>query len=431
VFNAFCNSVVLGGTENGTRSSWASYRSTDTTHTARDNIFLNFRTGSTGSHFAAGSETAGGSYTVSHNVYAGTGATAANFMDFSGTPFTAVPMSFATWQSSTGDTNSQAGIAGSGSFTTAMFVSAATGDLHLVPGGNVLVNGLGTPIAGVTDDYDGDPRNPTTPSIGSDEFPVPDIAVAQAGPVADGGSVSFGTVTPGNSSAKTFAITNPGGADLTGLAVSGGTSEFSVSALSGTTVPVGSGSVTFTVTFTPNASGASGARSTVLHIASNMTGTKNPFDIALTGTTQTAFQVWAAANGGANDPNALGANGQKNVMNFAFGMNPAGIALPLVFNGTLAAGGTIGSAGLPVAWLEPIEGGMDVRALYVRRNDYVLAGLTYVVEFSANLTSWSASVTTPTVLADDGTDQIMSVPYPPFVGGEETRFFRVMVSIAP
>ena len=87
----------------------------------------------------------------------------ANFMDFSGTAGTAGPMSFATWQSSTGDTNSQAGIAGSGNFTTAMFVDAATGDLHLVPGGNPWST-PGTPIAGVTDDYDGQTRSPTTPT---------------------------------------------------------------------------------------------------------------------------------------------------------------------------------------------------------------------------------------------------------------------------
>ncbi len=34
------------------------------------------------------------------------------------------------------------------------------------PGGNVLVNGTGTPIAGVTTDYDGDLRSLTAPVIG-------------------------------------------------------------------------------------------------------------------------------------------------------------------------------------------------------------------------------------------------------------------------
>ena len=41
------------------------------------------------------------------------------------------------------------------------------------------------------------------------------------------------------------------------------------------------GTATFTVTFTP---GATGPRTATLHLASNVTGAKNPFDITLTGT---------------------------------------------------------------------------------------------------------------------------------------------------
>lgn len=171
VVNVFYNSIVLGGTETGTANSWPVRRTQPSTHTARNNLLLNFRTGGTGNHFAMGSGANGGSFTVSNNVYAGTGATAANFMDFN-TTTTPAPMSYATWQTSTGDTNSQAGIAGSGNFTSAMFVSASTGDLHLVPGGNVLVNGTGTPIAGVTTDYDGELRSPTAPIIGADEVAI-------------------------------------------------------------------------------------------------------------------------------------------------------------------------------------------------------------------------------------------------------------------
>ena len=168
--NVFYNSIVLGGTESGTRSSWASMRNGASTHTARNNLFLNLRTGGTGSHFAAGSEVTGGSYTVSHNVYAGTGATAANFMDFSGTAGTAVPVSFATWQSSTGDTNSQAGNRGQRQLHHRDVRQRRHRRPAPRPRRQPLVNALGTPIAGVTDDYDGDPRNATTPDIGSDEF---------------------------------------------------------------------------------------------------------------------------------------------------------------------------------------------------------------------------------------------------------------------
>jgi hypothetical protein len=301
VFNAFFNSIVIGGTESGIGSSWASLRNRATTHTARDNLFLNLRTGGANpGHYAVGSEAAGGSYAVGNNVYAGTGSPAAYFMDFSNQGYG--PETFAQWQSSTGDTTSQAGIAGSGSFTAAMFMNAAAGDLHLVPGGNVLVNALGTPIAGVTDDYDGDLRNPITPSIGSDEFPVPDITVEQpvGNGLTDGVSLKdFGTATVNSGTVVAiFKITNTGSAALNGLAVTltpgtANAGEFGTTQPASTTLAPGT-STFFNVSFTP---GATGTRSAAIHIASNVTGTKNPFDIALTGTGQTAFQAWAATNG--------------------------------------------------------------------------------------------------------------------------------------
>ena len=303
------NSVVIGGTASGSSNSWALHRQNANACTTRNNLFLNLRTGGSGGHFAAGSEGAGGSYTASNNVYAGTGTTAANFMDFSSTQGTAVPVSYATWQSSTGDTSSQAGIAGSGNFTAAMFVSAATGDLHLVPGGNALVNGLGTPIAGVTTDYDGDARSATTPNIGADEL----------------------------------------------------------------------------VTLTP-------------------------------------FQAWAAANSTVANNTTL--------PNFAFGTAP-GVTTALAYTGNFAGGGAITATGTPITAFEPTTNGVDFRALFVRRKDYIAAGLTYTPQFSANVTTWQDNVLAPTVLADDGTYQIVSVPYPPFIGGKKARFFRISITVAP
>jgi hypothetical protein len=52
-------------------------------------------------------------------------------------------------------------------------------------------------------------------------------------------------------------------------------------------------------------------------------------------------------------------------------------------------------------------------------------------QFSANLGTWQDYVLAVTVLADDGVNQIVSVPYPPFVGGKKARFFQVSVSLAP
>jgi hypothetical protein len=67
-------------------------------------------------------------------------------------------------------------------------------------------------------------------------------------------------------------------------------------ALSGTSIPAGGGSVTFTVTFSPESAGAKTAE---LQIASNVSGAKNPFDISLSATALTSAQD--TDNDGLND----------------------------------------------------------------------------------------------------------------------------------
>ena len=160
-------------------------------------------------------------------------------------------------------------------------------------------------------------------------------------------------------------------------------------------------------------------------------GTMKTYTVTVT--RRTVFQDWALANGVSSDPGMNGTNGTVNLNNFAFGIDPNfGTASSLLFNGTFGAGGTIGANGQPITMLEPIANGVDFRVLYVRRKDYVNAGLTYTVEFSpANLAPWTASTATPTVLADDGIYQIASVPFPPFLSGKKARFFRVRTTLAP
>jgi hypothetical protein len=67
------------------------------------------------------------------------------------------------------------------------------------------------------------------------------------------------------------------------------------------------------------------------------------------------------------------------------------------------------------------------RAVFARRRDHVAAGLSYTVEFSGDLSTWRASTATPTLLAQNGEIQAVSVPYPFFVNGKKARFFRVKV----
>ena len=125
-------------------------------------------------------------------------------------------------------------------------------------------------------------------------------------------------------------------------------------------------------------------------------------------------------------------DGVLNLFEFAFGTDPTvhggGV---LVYNGTLAGGGAIGATGQPTTVFEPTATGIDYRALFVRRKDYAAAGLTYTPQFSADMLTWANSAAVPAVLADDGTYQIGSVPYPPFVGGKKARFFRISVTLAP
>ena len=122
----------------------------------------------------------------------------------------------------------------------------------------------------------------------------------------------------------------------------------------------------------------------------------------------------------------------NSLLEFAFGMDPtANNGGALVFNGTFGAGGTIGGTGQPVTLLEPIANGVDFRALYVRRKDHLAAGLTYTAEFSAALATWSERAAVPAVLAAASAFQVVSVPYPPFIGGKKTRFFRVRMTPSP
>ena len=240
---------------------------------------------------------------MDYNVYAGTGRdTAANFFDDS----SGIPISYAQWQANVpSDTHSSASNPG-GNFTSSMFVNAATGDLHLVPGGNPLVNNTGTPVAGITRDFDGDFRNLTAPYIGADEF--------------------SGTVA-------------------------------------------------------------------------NLADTDG--------------------------------DGVVNLLEYAFGTNPLdsmhGLA-PLAYTGTFLGGGPISALGQPLVVMENNSGTSETRLLFVRRKDFATAGITYTVRLSADLVSWTEISVTPSVLADDGTYEIVSYIFPALSPGETGFFARVAVS---
>lgn len=124
-------------------------------------------------------------------------------------------------------------------------------------------------------------------------YGAPDIAFAQAGALntntgninfGNGGSVVLGW-TEGHNPPVTFTITNPGTADLSGISIAKSgpdADDFTVSAPTSTTIPVGPGTATFTVTFNPS---SNAYKSATLQITSNVIGDKNPFTILIHGQT--------------------------------------------------------------------------------------------------------------------------------------------------
>lgn len=405
------NTVLITGSGGAGKDTWAFTRTGTSSATVKDNVFLNLRTGG-GNHFAVNQlTTSTGALAMDYNVYAGTGLTAAaNFFDASnGTGSVGTPISYAQWKANVpSDTHSSASTPG-GNYTSAMFVNAATGDLHLVPGGNPLVNNAGTPVPGVTTDFDSQARSGTTPDIGADELitnaNLSGLALS-SGTLSPAFTTSTANYTAAVSSATTTLLVMPTVADPDATITVNSTSPATPVALN-----IGANTISILVT------------------AQDGTTTKL-YSVVIT--RRTVFQDWAGANGVAGDPNATGANGLANLFNFAFGINPAtGGNGELQYAGTLAGGGTIAATGLPRTWFEPSGSGVDFRALFVRRKDYVAAGLTYTPQFSVAMTTWVNSAAVPTVLADDGVNQIVSVPYPAFIGGKKARFFRISVTLAP
>ena len=173
---------------------------------------------------------------------------------------------------------------------------------------------------------------------------------------------------------------------------------------------------------------------TLISASTGITGTPT-LDAAITGyvlkvvgntlVLENPYEVWAAANGAtggkAADPDG---DGYNNLMEFAFGTDP-----------TVNSAGSIAYSGVAVtATGQPViedDGGVYY-AVFGRRTDYVAAGLTYTVQFTAGLDQWTTSVTVPTVVATDGTIDAVRVPFPNYVaspsGPKKPHFFRVTVS---
>lgn len=123
-----------------------------------------------------------------------------------------------------------------------------------------------------------------SPFIAQANIPTPDIKVEQpvSTVIGDGGNVAFAPYFSGASS-LVFTIRNPGNDDLTGLTITkdgANAADFTVTVNPAAPVLPG-GNTTFTIQFTP---AASGAKSAAIHIANSAAAVgKNPYDINLSG----------------------------------------------------------------------------------------------------------------------------------------------------
>ncbi len=158
----------------------------------RNNIFANTITGiASGKSFAIHAPTGTTFANINYNDYFVSGAN--GIIGFLG----AERLTLADWKTATGqDANSVS--------VEPIFMSPT--DLHL-ESSNLALNNVGTPIAGITTDFDNQTRNATTPDIGADEFTPASLdlgAFALVSPVAKN---CFGAAEPVVVSIKNLGIT--------------------------------------------------------------------------------------------------------------------------------------------------------------------------------------------------------------------------------
>ena len=119
----------------------------------------------------------------------------------------------------------------------------------------------------------------------------------------------------------------------------------------------------------------------------------------------------------------------NNLQEFAFGTQPTVSTGEIVYSG-----GTLTTPGAP----KIVAAAGTYSMVFGRRADYVAAGLTYTVQFSAGLDAWvdnNDGTNPPVQVATDGTINAMSVPYVDFIdtpsGSRKPTFSRVKVVQAP
>jgi hypothetical protein len=203
--------------------------------------------------------------------------------------------------------------------------------------------------------------------------------------------------------------------------------------------PVETSPGVFTLQITPTSAGTLRLRIPAGSILSD-TSANNlvvPVSDDTTITVRTHYENWASTYGLAGNNALPGSNPDGDALNnlqeYAFGTNPTNATTAPV---NYAPGGNVISTGLPVPINLAVGGGVDYRAVFGRRKNHQALGLTYTVQFSADLATWVSSTATPAVLTDPNSNEEFEVvgdSYPMFIpvqsGHKKPTFFRVVVSI--
>ena len=156
-------------------------------------------------------------------------------------------------------------------------------------------------------------------------------------------------------------------------------------------------------------------------------GTAN-VDVTIEG--YSILEDWRISFGLAPDGSQSGSDsdGLDELFEFAFGTNPNAND-----NNPLSVGSPASfTPGTQVVSLIPPFNPSNVTARFVRRTDAAAAGLTYVPEFSADLSNWEvdSSNPVPVVISTQAGDyEVVEVPYLVFLSdGQKASFFRMRVN---
>lgn len=252
----YYNSVYVGGNNgSGTSNSAAYMRGSTSDNVLRNNIFYNDRTGSSAIHAAISvTSTSGWSGTsVSNNNVLIAGDTTKLVIYGTGT------LALTAYKSASGADLASKKEINTVETSTASFLNASTGDLHMNT--STFYSGAGTPIS-ITDDIDGQSRSITAPGAGADE----PSCVAPGTPTSStpGANLAYcaGLTTTLMASAGTNTVnwytSSSGGTSIgsgtniiTSSTLAAGTRTYYAEAVSSCTVSVSRTAIVFTVNPSP------------------------------------------------------------------------------------------------------------------------------------------------------------------------------------